>query len=68
MTDTDILDYLQDAIKHGRRRTKNDVEIGDVFFTIDPNATDLRVAMTDAIQADQARRVARVAKKLTTGR
>lgn len=69
MTDTEILDYLQESI--GRSVGLRDCQIGSVVFTAGPGTKDprtLRELMLAAIEQDRLRRVDRVVKELKGGR
>lgn len=65
MTDTEILDYLQESIDRGVGL--RDCQIGSVAFTAGLGSRDprtLRELMIAAIEQDRQRRVNRVVKEL----
>lgn len=64
MTDTEILDYLQEA-QTMRPAGTVDVQIGSVLFTLGLRPGTLREKLVDAIEEDRQRQVDRVTRKLT---
>ena len=60
MTDTEILDYLQDSYTL-RKRSPSDVQIGSVVFTLGLKPGTLRELLSEAIYRDQQQRVAQIA-------
>lgn len=65
MTDTEILDYLQESVTW-RRRRKNpeDIEIGSVTFTVGLRPKNLRELLVEAIEVDKGVQVEKVTNEL----
>lgn len=63
MTDTEILDYLQESLTM-QKRLPADVLIGSVFFTTGLRPGTLRQLIVQAIEVDKVRTVKQVTKEL----
>lgn len=64
MTDTEMLDYLQQSLTMNARRMPCDVQIGSVFFTINLRPGTLRELIGAAIVRDKQDRVDHITRKL----
>jgi hypothetical protein len=66
MTDTEILNYLQESVTYRRRRKgPEDIEIGSVTFTVGLRPKNLRELLVEAIAVDLGVREQRACSEVT---